>query len=287
MVLRERVADNVYFFQSQLYARVNAGVIAGPDMAIVIDTLPFPEETLAMRTFIEQQLQVPVRYVINTHYHADHTWGNHLFPGAKIVSSDLCYQYLEERGIPSLERQQANSHTYQNTKIVLPHLTFSEGEFEIQIGKKNLRMFAFPGHSKDGIAVVIEEDRVMFAGDTLMEVPYIVDGDIEDMIASLKMMSEIGLESVVRGHGDIVLRGEVSVVAEADTEYLNEIRKVVRTANRRKYPLDHLEEVTIEDCGKSRVLLNGLAEQLHQQNMKALYMYYYDELPIGSEEYFE
>ena len=73
MVHRERVADNIYSFQSGNYANVNAGVIIGPDMAIVVDTLPFPEETAAMRDFIEREMQVPVRYLINTHYHADHT----------------------------------------------------------------------------------------------------------------------------------------------------------------------------------------------------------------------
>ncbi|NIR12771.1 MAG: MBL fold metallo-hydrolase, partial [Desulfobacterales bacterium] len=44
----------------------------------MIDTLALPEETIEIREFIEQELQVPIRYVVNTHYHADHTWGNYL-----------------------------------------------------------------------------------------------------------------------------------------------------------------------------------------------------------------
>src|SRR3972149_3028521 len=103
MVQHERVADNVYFFQSELYAQVTAGVVAGPDMAVVIDTLAFPEETLAIREFVERELQVPVRYVVNTHYHADHAWGNVFFPGAMVLSHKLCYRLLEERGMPSLD----------------------------------------------------------------------------------------------------------------------------------------------------------------------------------------
>ena len=51
MVHHERVAENVYAFQSNNYANVNAGVIVGPDMAIVVDTLAFPEETAAIRDF--------------------------------------------------------------------------------------------------------------------------------------------------------------------------------------------------------------------------------------------
>ena len=83
------------------------------------------------------------------------------------------------------------------------------------------------------------------------------------------------------------MRGEVNEVVQQDLDYLNEIRKAVRKANRRKYPLDSLEEVDVESCGKSRVLLNGLAQQLHHQNLLALYQYYYGEMPIGSEEYFD
>ena len=56
MIQRERVADNVYSFQSDLYAQVTAGAVIGPSWAIVIDTLALPEETLAIREYIEQEL---------------------------------------------------------------------------------------------------------------------------------------------------------------------------------------------------------------------------------------
>ena len=70
---RERVSENVYWFQSDVYAQVTAGVVVGPHWSVVIDTLALPDETMGMREFIEHELGVPVRYVINTHYHADHT----------------------------------------------------------------------------------------------------------------------------------------------------------------------------------------------------------------------
>jgi glyoxylase-like metal-dependent hydrolase (beta-lactamase superfamily II) len=76
----ERVSENVYWFQSDIYVQVTAGVISGPQWATVIDTLVMPEETLALRSFIEEELNVPVRYIINTHNHADHTWGNCFSP---------------------------------------------------------------------------------------------------------------------------------------------------------------------------------------------------------------
>ena len=69
---RERVSENVFWFQSEIYAQVTAGVVAGPQWAVVIDTLALPEETIAIREFVERELNLQVRYVINTHYHADH-----------------------------------------------------------------------------------------------------------------------------------------------------------------------------------------------------------------------
>ena len=94
---RERVSENVYWFQSEVYAQVTAGVVAGPQWAVVIDTLALPDETLSIREFIEHELNVPVRYVINTHYHADHAWGNCFFPGATVVAHAHCRELLEER----------------------------------------------------------------------------------------------------------------------------------------------------------------------------------------------
>jgi len=166
-------------------------------------------------------------------------------------------------------------------------MTYSKGTMSIRVGKKTLTLIHFPGHSADNIGVLVEEDRVLFAADILMPIPYIVDGDIEEMIASLKRISKMGLENVIQGHGDIVLRGEVEVSAKDNLAYLSAIRKVVRQASRRKYPMDFLSQADIETCGKSRVLIGGLAEELHQRNLYALYEQLYDEAPAASEYEFE
>ena len=120
-----------------------------------------------------------------------------------------------------------------------------------------------------------------------MPVPFIVDGSIEDTEESMRQVAKMGLENIVQGHGDIILRGEIEQVVKGNLDYLNEVQKVVRKANRRKYPLDLLEESSIEECGKQRVLLGGLAESLHQGNLIALFKQMYGEEPIGSEVYFE
>jgi cyclase len=268
---RERVSENVYWFQSEVYAQVTAGVIVGPQWAVVIDTLALPEETLGMREFIEHELGVQVRYVINTHYHADHSWGNCFFPGASVIAHANCRDLLEEHGKPSLDGARRQNPALRNVKIVLPHLTFASGELTMRVGKKNLIIGQAFGHSDDGISVLVEEDRVLFAGDSFMPLPYIVDGDIDDMLGSIKKVGKMGLENIIQGHGDIILRGEIDAAVRENTNYLNNIKKAVKSAGKRKNVDEYLETINIEDCGKSRVHLGGLAVTLHERNLRALY----------------
>jgi len=267
---RERVSENVFWFQSEIYAQVTAGVVAGPQWAVVIDTLALPDETLSIREFIEHELNVPVRYVINTHYHADHTWGNCFFPGATVIAHALCRDLLEERGVPSLEAAKRQNPALRQVKIVLPQMTFAEGELTLRVGKKNLILSLATGHSKDGIAVLVEEDRILFAGDSFMPLPYIVDGDIDEIMASIKRMGRMGLENIVQGHGDVILRGEIDAAVRENLNYLSAIKRAVKAAARRKNAIELLDNITIESCGKSRVYLGGLAQTLHQRNLHAL-----------------
>jgi len=156
-------------------------------------------------------------------------------------------------------------------KIVPPHLTFSSGELTMRVGKKNLIFSQSFGHSDDGISVLVEEDRVLFAGDAFMPLPYIVDGDVDDMLTSIKRIGRMGLENIIQGHGDIILRGEIDAAVKENTNYLNNIKKAVKSTGKRKNADEYLSEITIEECGKSRVHLGGLAETLHRRNLRALY----------------
>lgn len=268
---RERISENVYWFQSEIYAQVTAGAITGPQWAVVIDTLALPEETLAMRSFIEEELNVPVRYIINTHYHADHSWGNCFFPGATILSHAQARKAMLERGQASLEAARKQNPSFRHVKIVPPHITFDEGSISLRVGKKNLILISTPGHSKDGISVLVEEDRVLFAGDAFMPLPYVVDGDIDQMANTIKMIGKLGLENIIQGHGDIILRGEIEDAVKENLAYLAAIRKAVKSAAKKRDPLEALASVDVETCGKSRIHLGGLAEDLHKRNLRYLY----------------
>lgn len=279
---RERISENVYWFQSEIYAQVTAGAITGPQWAIVIDTLALPEETLAMRSFIEEQLGVPVRYVINTHYHSDHSGGNCFFPGATIVGSELCRELMLTKGQAALESARKINPIFKQIKIIAPQITFRDGSLSLRVGKKNLVLFNTPGHSSDSISVLVEEDRVLFTGDAFMPLPYIIDGDFDTMNNTIKKIGKLGLENIIQGHGDIILRGEIDEAVKDNLNYLASLRKAVRAAMRRRNPQDALLAIDVESCGKSRVFLGGLAEDLHRRNVRCLYRQIQAEEPIDN-----
>ncbi len=281
---RERISDNVFWFQSEVYAQVTAGAITGPQWAVVIDTLAMPEETLEMRAYIEEQLGVPVRYVINTHYHADHCWGNCFFPGATVISHSLCRELIETKGNISLETARKQNPVFKQVKLVLPHMTFSEGDLSLRVGKKTLILSSAPGHSKDSISILVEEDRVLFAGDAFMSLPYFVDGNPDELTSTIKHIGKMGLENIIQGHGDIILRGEIEEATRENLAYINNVRKAVRSAAKKREPLEALAEINVESCGKSRVHLGGLAEELHKRNVIFLYKHQAEETESSIEK---
>jgi glyoxylase-like metal-dependent hydrolase (beta-lactamase superfamily II) len=237
----------------------------------VIDTLAYPEETREIKEFLEEKLECPVRYLINTHHHADHSLGNHWFPHATVVSSESCRRLLDTKGREALEEAKLQNRELSNVQIVLPDVTFEEGHIGLRTGKRTLKLIPLPGHSEDGMGVLVVEDNVLFSGDIMMPIPYILDGDIEVMTENMKKIPKLKLENLVQGHGEVILRGEVGQAVKANINYLTKIQKHAKTATRRREPEEYLLSIDVESCGKNRILLNGLAEELHRRNLFALY----------------
>jgi glyoxylase-like metal-dependent hydrolase (beta-lactamase superfamily II) len=276
-MIRERVADDVYIFTSEIYANVNAGAIVGPEWSVVIDTLAYPDETQEIQDFIENRLGSPVRYLVNTHHHADHTLGNYWFPDAIIVSHELCRELLDSKGRLALSEAKQQNRELAEIEIVLPDVTFNESEIGLRTGKRTLQLIPLPGHSIDGIGVLVVEDRVLFSGDIMMPVPYLIDGNIDVMIESMKHIPKLKLENLVQGHGEVILRGEVPIAVKSNLNYISAVLGHAKKAVRRKDPEGYLNSIDVESCGKARILLNGLAEELHRRNLIAMYQKFVDE----------
>jgi cyclase len=266
---RERVTDDIYVFTSDLYAQVTAGVILTEKGAVLFDTLPYPEETKQIKRFVEERLHSPVRYVINSHFHADHTNGTCFFSEAHVIAHERCRELLNHRGRESLEQLKTNSSEMQDVQLVLPNIAFND-LFTLHLGNKTLKLRWTPGHSFDSIICFVEEDQVLFAADTVMPVPYFVDGSYTYFVSSLKELRHYPIETIIQGHGEVILKGEVEEKLQEDLDYLVKLREVVGQALIKPSPEQALSAISIEDCGKSRILLNGAVQQLHRQNVMAL-----------------
>lgn len=270
-MLKERISDDIYVFTSDLYAQVTAGAVIYQDGAVLIDTLAFPSETLEIKDYIEHKLGVPVRYVINTHYHADHTNGNYLFPNARIVAHHLCREKMDTIGRRGLERAKAQSPELAQARIALPDVLINEGSMFMHLGRKTLQLFHTPGHSPDGLSVLVREERILFAGDMMMPLPHVVDGNADDLANAIQAIPELALENVVQGHGEVILRGEIDDAVKANLRYLDNLKKRVEAHLKKGKPREALPDIDVESCGKSRIPLNGLVPQLHLANLRAMY----------------
>jgi len=273
MVQRERVTEDVFVFTSDLYVQVTAGVVATTQGADVIDTLLYPEETRQIKRFIEERLRMPVQYVVNTHHHADHTMGTCFLNPRHVVAHRQCREFLDTRMRESLRRSQAESPDFADVRIVLPDMVFDH-DLRITVGNKTLLLQHMPGHSADSVTCYIEEDGVLFAGDTVMSIPHFVDGDYDDLLRSLQSLAGRTYEHILQGHGELILRGEVEERLQDDIIYLKKlyaaVAKVLTTTTSDAELKRALTSIKVSACGKSHVLLNGDVEHLHQQNVFTL-----------------
>lgn len=269
-MLRERVTEDVFVFISSLYAEVSAVVVTTPDGAVVIDTLPFPEETIQVREFALRRCPRGIRYVINTHHHADHVYGSCLFPEAELIAHRLCRDILLKAGEESLAQAKAQTAVLASVELRIPQLVF-EIDLLLRLGEKTIHLIHAPGHSPDGVMVHLREDKVLVASDILTPVPLIVRGNPDEMIESLRQIKTLNLENVIQGHGGVLLRGEIDGTVDSSITYIKTVEELVKAIVDKGLPRSELASIDIEECGKSRIPLGGLVQRLHLANLHYLY----------------
>lgn len=270
---RDRIAEDIYTFSSDVYAQVTSGVILTSEGTIVIDTLPFPEETRQVLAFARERGKGPVRYVINTHHHSDHTNGNFLFPEAEVIGHRLCRQRMLTSGARNLAEAKREQPELNEVELRPPNIVFEHDAF-VHLGGRSLYLTPLPGHTEDSIGVMIEGDRILFSGDAVLPVPHIVWGDADETARSLRAVRALKPESVIQGHGDLLLKGELVEEIESSIHYLDCVTAKVRELAQQQAPRSMLLEIDIESCGKSRVPLDGLVQFLHRDNLLSLYNKY-------------
>jgi glyoxylase-like metal-dependent hydrolase (beta-lactamase superfamily II) len=269
-MLRERVTEDIHVFISGLYVEVAATVILTPEGAVIVDTMPFPEETQQVRDFALQRSPRGIRYVVNTHHHADHVYGSFMFPEAELISHRRCREIMLKVGQESLQQAKAQTPLLASVELRIPQLVF-ETELLLRLGEKTIHLMHAPGHSPDGLMLHVPEDKVLIASDVVTPVPFVVRGDLGELIQSLSQIKDLNLENAIQGHGGVLLRGEINEAVDANIAYLQAIEQKVQELVAEERPRAALSEIAIEACGLSRVPLGGLVQRFHQANLDYLY----------------
>lgn len=276
---RERVSDDIYVFTSELYAQVTASAVVTRQGIVVIDTLPYAPETRDMIDYLKSLGQGPIKYLVNTHWHGDHTYGNYLFDDSvELVCHKKCQQLMLEQGQTVLDEARETAPLLEGVVLRVPEVVFDEGQMVLHVGNKSIEMSLMPGHTPDSIVAYAREDKVLLAADTVMPVPYFVWGDRQAFKESLERLKTYNLDSIVQGHGEVLLRGEIPAAIDSSIDYLEKLEKKVAEIVHKGRGRRAIERLTIESCGKSRIPLNGLVQDLHLANAYILY----DELSANS-----
>lgn len=269
---RERVSDDIYVFTSDLYAQVTASAVVTREGIIVVDTLPFGVETQEMIDYLNSLGMGPIKYLVNTHWHLDHINGNYLFDDSvELVCHKRCQQAMYEYGPPALEEARETTPLLEDAQLRIPNVVFDEGELVLHVGNKSVEVALTPGHTLDSSVAYVREDKVLLAADTIMPVPYFVWGNRHAFRESLEALKAYNLESIVQGHGEVLLRGEIPLAIESSINYLDTLEEKVTEIVEKGRSKRALEKLTIDVCGKSRIPLNGLVQDLHKANVEALY----------------
>jgi glyoxylase-like metal-dependent hydrolase (beta-lactamase superfamily II) len=268
----ERVTEEIFVFTSERYARVNSVAVLTKEGVVVIDALPFPDEARQIAQFLDIRGKGQFHSLMLTHHHIDHVYGLYAFPEhLELYAHALCRQNLMESGEESLAEARANNSAFAEVQIRIPTVTFQEENLLVKAGDRTFRLMRLPGHTIDNIGVYIEEEKVLISGDATMAIPIIAQGDWRTQRKTLQKIKDLEPLTVIQGHGEVILRGEVDTVMDLYLDYLTCVEEKAREVLEEEKPRDVIWDIPLEDCGLERVPLGVASHQLHVANIFTIY----------------
>lgn len=223
-----KLAEGVYGFIGKQGA-ANSGFVVTHEGVVVIDTQGTKELALLLKNKIHEITDKPIVYVINTHYHGDHTFGNQYFKDAKeVISHENTKKNLIEKDKQHREQFKKffGEDSLEGLELTLPTKTFKD-TLTLHAGGKTIELvYLGKGHTDGDIIVYLPIERIMFGGDLLYKgrLPWLGDAYSSDWIETLKKLKNFDAGVYMPGHGSA---GDISMLF-ALQQYLADLRHEVR-----------------------------------------------------------
>ncbi|MBI5331312.1 MAG: MBL fold metallo-hydrolase [Betaproteobacteria bacterium] len=198
---------------------VNSTLILGDTGAILIDT-GFTDEIGAHLAKAAARITgKPVKVIINTHHHGDHSFGNAAFPGAKVISSEMCRKLLLEGEADWLALVQGvTGRKFPNTRAVPATEVYpAKTRTEVTIDGVKLA-FIVPewAHTAGDMMVWLPDDKVLVGGDILVNqvTPNFRDANVKKWIETLAEVKAMPAKTIIPGHGPLMSAADAARLHE-------------------------------------------------------------------------
>ena len=184
----------------------NTGLLVGRHGAVSVDACATEARTRAYREAIRSVTDRPVRTLVNTHHHGDHTHGNYLFRDATVVAHELTRDALLEAGV---WRDPPFWTPFDLGAVELepPSLTFSDAvTLWVDETRVDVRHVGQPAHTTNDSVVWLPEQSVLYSGDLLFAggTPFLLMGSVLGAVEVLEnVVAPLGARTIVPGHGEV------------------------------------------------------------------------------------
>ena len=226
----EQVSSNVYAY-IQLdgsWGLNNTGFIVGENGITVIDTCFTEKRTKAFIKAITKVSKLPIRTLVNTHQHGDHTNGNYQLPHATIIGHELCRKEMLDINVPTVNPNPMYSGVEWGNLILSPPFVTFEKELTLYSDYTKIELhYMGPAHTTNDVIVWMPEQCILFSGDLLFNggTPFVMMGSVEGSLRALRELKNFPSRTIVPGHGSIC----DSRIIEDMEKYLQFIQKTAKS----------------------------------------------------------